>query len=184
MRKIGLLSLLFTSKLLFANSGFHDMTAKTLGGKDLKFSEYKGKVVLVVNIASKCGYTPQLKGLQELQTKHKSEGFEVLGFPSNSFRQEPLAGEKISNFCKLNYGVDFTIFRKSDVKGKTKHPVFAFLTDHSKNKKEVSWNFEKFLVGRDGQVVGRYASSVSPDDSGLVKDIGLALAAAKVRKTN
>ena len=149
----------------------YDLQAKTLKGKDQAFSSFKGKVLLITNIASQCGYTPQLKELQELHKKYHKKGLLVLGFPSNSFRQEPLEGAKIADFCRLNYGVDFPIFRRSDVKGENINSVFRYLVKNSPSKKEVSWNFEKFLVDREGYYFKRYSSGVKPSGEVMKKDI-------------
>lgn len=152
-------------------TNFHSFKAQTIERKTIDFSSYKGKVLLVVNIASKCGYTPQLKGLQELNDKYSNSTFEVIAFPSNDFNQEPLEGVKIGDFCKRNYGVKFTIFKKTNVKGEKIDPIYAFLTSRSPTKKQVGWNFEKFLVNAKGAVVGHYSSSIKPDNKKLQQDI-------------
>ncbi len=159
-----------------ANSSFYQLSAKTFNGKDLSFEKYKGKVLLIVNTASKCGYTPQFDTLQKIYLKYKSKGFEVLGFPSNDFNQEDLEGKKLENFCRINYGVTFQIFRKTHVNGKKRHPVYKYLVEHSKNSgKDISWNFEKFLISKDGRVISRYLSKESPDSKKITNDIETAL---------
>lgn len=156
---------------LMAKENFHGFKAETIERKKIDFKQFKGKVVLVANIASKCGYTPQLKGLQTLHTKYKEAAFEVVGFPSNDFNQEPLEGAKIGEFCARNYGVDFTIFKKTHVKGNNINPVYKYLVDNSPRKSGVNWNFEKFLVDANGKVVGHYPSSTRPNDPKLLQEI-------------
>jgi glutathione peroxidase len=149
-------------------SSVYDFTAKTLQGRDIPLAEFKGKVLLIVNTASKCGFTPQYEGLETLYEKHKAQGFEVLGFPCNQFgAQEPGGEAEIGQFCQSNYGVSFPMFAKIDVNGEEAHPLFRFLK-HEKpgvlGTERIKWNFTKFLVGRDGKVVGRYAPLTKPED--------------------
>jgi glutathione peroxidase len=145
---------------------------KGIDGKDIDLSKFKGKVVLVVNVASKCGYTPQYKGLQELYDKYEKDGLVVLGVPANDFgKQEPGTEEDIQKFCTANYKVTFPMTAKVVVKGADKVELYKALTTATADKKEVGWNFEKFLIGRDGKVVGRYKSAVAPDSEELVKAI-------------
>ena len=157
----------------------YDFSAQTLTGKPRKLSDYKGKVLLVVNTASKCGFTPQYAGLEELFKKYKSRGLVVLGFPSNQFgEQEPGPDSEIAEFCEMNYGVSFPMFSKVDVNGDAAHPLFKYLTSSKKGvlgSQAIKWNFTKFLVGRDGTVLERYAPTTAPADIG--PDIEKALAA-------
>lgn len=145
----------------------HDFKATTLRGEEESLSKYKDKVLLVVNTASKCGFTPQFKGLQELYDKYKDRGFEVLGFPSNQFAgQEPRSSEDIEQYCQINYGVTFPMYEKIDVKGDTAHPLFQYLTREAPGvlgTKTVKWNFTKFLVDREGRVLKRFSPSTSPE---------------------
>ncbi len=153
-----------------------DFSATSIDGKPVDLSSYDGKVVLVVNTASKCGFTPQYKGLQELQDTYGDRGFEVLGFPCDQFgHQEPGDEEEIATFCERNFGVTFPMFAKIDVNGDGAHPLFQWL------KKEeggllggkIKWNFTKFLIGRDGQVIDRFAPTTKPEK--LAGDIEKAL---------
>ena len=147
------------------NSRFHKLEAVKLSGENLSFENYKDKVVLIVNIASQCGYTGQLEDLQYLHKNYNHKGLEILAFPSNNFYQEPLEGEEINKFCRLNYGVSFNITRKCDVKGKQIHPVYKHLIENSDpQNKNIRWNFEKFIVNKKGKVIKRFSSSVSPKD--------------------
>lgn len=146
-----------------------------LDGKPGQLSDYAGQVVLAVNVASRCGLTPQYAGLQALQDRYSERGFTVLGFPCNQFfRQEPGSAEQIQKFCSDNYGVTFPLFSKLDVKGSHQHPLYAILSelpDDSGKAGNVTWNFEKFLVGRDGRVVRRFRPKVVPEDPKLVEAI-------------
>ncbi|WP_438004975.1 glutathione peroxidase [Sorangium sp. So ce321] len=153
----------------------HDFTVKTIDGQDRSLGDYRGKVLLVVNTASECGYTPQYAGLEALHDRLEDRGFSVLGFPSNDFgAQEPGTDAEIASFCSTKYGVSFPMFSKIPVKGGSKHPLYAFLTQ-SAPAGEVKWNFTKFLIGKDGSVIARFESSVTPDDPKLTQAIDKAL---------
>ncbi|MBY9081064.1 glutathione peroxidase [Paenibacillus sp. HN-1] len=145
----------------------YDYQANTLRGKEESLSKYEGKVLLIVNTASKCGFTPQYKGLQEVYDKFKDRGFEVLGFPSNQFAsQEPGNSDEIGEFCQLNYGVTFPMYEKIDVNGDNAHPLFKHLTKEAPGalgSKRVKWNFTKFLVDREGRVLKRFAPTTTPE---------------------
>jgi glutathione peroxidase len=154
---------------------FHDFKMQDIFGKEKPLADYRGKVVLVVNVASQCGYTPQYEGLEKLHEKYNEKGLVVTGFPANDFgAQEPGTDSEIQTFCTSKYGVKFPMFSKITVKGSGKHPLYAFLTQAAPAG-EVKWNFEKFLVGKDGQVVGRFPSSVTPESDTLVQAIEKAL---------
>lgn len=148
---------------------------KKLDGKDADLAAYSGKVVLFVNVASQCGYTPQYKGLEALHEKYAEKGLVVVGVPANDFgKQEPGTNEEISDFCKKNYGVKFDVLSKVTVKGDDKCDLYKYLTRQEtkwNSKGEVKWNFEKFLIGRDGKVAGRYASGVDPESDELIAAI-------------
>ncbi|CAM4116923.1 glutathione peroxidase [Bacillus wiedmannii] len=146
----------------------YDFLAKTITGEDKSLKDYEGKALLIVNVASKCGFTPQYKGLQEVYDKYKDQGLEVLGFPCNQFGgQEPGTEADITSFCELNYGVNFPMFAKVDVKGDKAHPLYTYMTEQAPGllgMKAVKWNFTKFLIGKDGKVVGRFAPQTKPVD--------------------
>lgn len=147
------------------NMKFYDFSVKKMNGQELKMEEYRGKVVLVVNTASKCGLTPQFEGLEELYNDYKDQGLEILGFPCNQFaNQDSGSNEEIHEFCQLNYGVTFTMFEKIDVNGKNAHPLYTYLKNEAKGllSKEIKWNFTKFLIDSHGNVIKRYAPTVSP----------------------
>jgi glutathione peroxidase len=146
-----------------------------LDGTDASLEDYAGQAVLVVNVASKCGFTRQYAGLEELYERYRDRGFTVLGFPCNQFGgQEPGSAEEIAEFCSTTFGVTFPMFDKVDVNGPDRHPLFGRLTetaDANGDSGDVKWNFEKFLVAPDGQVVGRFRTKVEPDDPALVEAI-------------
>ncbi|GGD00243.1 glutathione peroxidase [Thalassobacillus devorans] len=148
-------------------SNVHGFSAVMITGDEKSLADFKGKVLLVVNTASKCGFTPQYEGLQELYDKYNEQGLEVLGFPSNQFmNQEPGTEQDIQEFCKVNYGVTFPMFSKVDVKGKDTHPLFQHLVKEAPGmvSDQVKWNFTKFLVDQNGNVVDRYAPQTKPED--------------------
>lgn len=150
----------------------YDFSVTDVEGKKVSLSQYKGKVALIVNTASRCGYTDQYKDLQKLFETYKGKGFVILGFPSNDFGgQEPGTNQEIKTFCETNFNVKFPLFDKGPVKGAQKQPLYKYLTEDSGEglKGEVGWNFEKFLVDRNGVVVARYKSGVQPLDSNLTK---------------
>ncbi len=144
----------------------YDFSAKTIDGKTRKLADYKGKVLLIVNTASKCGFTPQYKGLEALYKEFGKRGFAVLGFPSNQFgEQEPGPESEIAEFCEMNFGVTFPLFAKVDVNGDSAHPLYKYLTQAKPGllgSEGIKWNFTKFLVDRDGNVVKRYAPTTEP----------------------
>ncbi|RXG16347.1 glutathione peroxidase [Leeuwenhoekiella aestuarii] len=144
---------------------FYDLEAKTLQGKTISMSVYKGKTVVVVNTASKCGLTPQYEGLEELYENYKDQGLEILGFPCNQFgNQEPGSADDIEAFCQLNYGVSFTMFDKVDVNGSQTHPIFKYLKSELGGflGSKIKWNFTKFLIDKSGKPVKRYAPITKP----------------------
>lgn len=160
-------------------TSIHDIALRDIDGKDLSLGDYRGKVLLIVNTASKCGFTPQYKGLQGLFEKYGSRGFVVLGFPANNFMgQEPGTNEEIKEFCSTTYDVTFPMFEKISVKGEDKHPLYRYLTEKETNPDhagEISWNFNKFLIGRDGKILGRFGSRTKPEDRELIEALEKAL---------
>jgi glutathione peroxidase len=162
-----------------AMTNIYDFTMRDIDGKEQSLSAYKGQVLLVVNVASKCGFTGQYEGLEKLYASYTNRGFVVLGFPANDFmRQEPGTEAEIKNFCTRTYGVTFPMFAKISVKGKGIHPLYAFLTSKETNPNfggSISWNFNKFLIGRDGMIMGRFGSRTKPDDKELVEAVEKAL---------
>ncbi len=160
-------------------ANLHDFTLPALDGTDVPLKQFDGKVCLVVNVASKCGLTPQYKGLQTLHESYGAKGLAVLGFPCNQFKgQEPGSADEIQSFCTENYGVSFPMFSKIEVNGKGAHPLYQWLTQEDTSPEgpgDVQWNFGKFLIGKDGSVLARFEPTTEPDDPALVAVIEAAL---------
>lgn len=158
-------------------TNLYQFEADLLEGETKSLADYQGKVLLIVNTASKCGFTPQFAGLEKIYEKYKEQGFEVLGFPCNQFGgQDPSSNQEIGSFCQRNYGVSFPMFAKVDVKGPEAHAIFRYLTREAKGilgSENIKWNFTKFLVSRDGKVLNRYAPTTKPEN--LEEDIEKAL---------
>ena len=152
---------------------FYDFKANDINGKEVSMSSYEGKVVLIVNVASGCGFTPQYEGLQKLYDEHKEKGLEILAFPCNQFgEQEKGDGEEIKNFCEKNYSITFPIFEKVEVNGNDAHPIFKFIKEQKKGfmgTESIKWNFSKFLLNKNGEVIKRYGSLDVPEN--LEEDI-------------
>lgn len=160
-----------------AADSIYNITLKDIDGKPTSLKAFEGKVLLVVNVASKCGYTPQYEGLEALQEKYKAKGFSVLGFPCNQFGgQEPGSNEQIKEFCSSKYQVTFPLFDKIEVNGPNRHPLYLALAGKdSPFPGDIKWNFNKFLIGRDGKILKRFDSKVKPDSAELVQAIEQAL---------
>ena len=158
----------------------YDFTMKNIDGQDVKLDAYKGKVALIVNTASKCGYTPQYEGLEKIYGKYKEKGFIVLGFPANNFMgQEPGSDKEIKEFCTLKYKTTFPMFAKISVKGDDQHPLYQFLTSKDTDPKfagQIKWNFNKFLVNKNGEIIARFDSKDTPESETVTKAIETALA--------
>lgn len=164
---------LLMSTSLFAASNIYDFTPKSIDGAPAPLSAYKGKATLIVNVASKCGYTPQYAGLESLYEKYKDKGLVLLGFPANNFgAQEPGSDAEIKTFCSTRYNVTFPMFSKISVAGSDKDPLYQYLTSSAG---DVKWNFTKFLVGKDGKVIRKFDSAVAPDSAELVSAVEAAL---------
>ena len=157
----------------------YDFTMKDIDGKPVRLADFRGKVVLVVNVASRCGFTPQYEGLQKLYLKYQHRGFVILGFPANNFGfQEPGTNEEIKTFCSAKYNVTFPIFSKISVKGEDVDPLYKFLTDRTSNPQyggDIKWNFNKFLIDRSGNIVSRFEPPVKPESDQMVEAIEKAL---------
>jgi glutathione peroxidase len=164
--------LIFVVGTANAQTTFYDFTVKDINGKDYPLSQLKGKKVLVVNTASKCGHTPQYEGLQELYEKYGADDFMIIGFPANNFlKQEQGSNEEIASFCSINYGVTFPMMSKISVKGDDQHSLYKWLTSESDNGLEdskVSWNFQKYMIDEDGQLVGHFSPKTKPANEELV----------------
>jgi glutathione peroxidase len=172
MSKILLAGIVMTASL-FGASNVHEFTLNSIDGNAAPLAQYKGKVVMIVNVASKCGYTPQYAGLEALYEKYKDKGFVILGFPANNFgQQEPRTNAEIKSFCSRTYNVTFPMYSKISVKGDDKAPLYQYLTQTGG---EIKWNFTKFLVGKDGKVLTRFEPAITPDSPEVAGAIEKAL---------
>jgi glutathione peroxidase len=183
MKKILVLLALVGTSLMAAEKTVYDFTLNSIDGQSAPLSAYKGKVVLLVNVASRCGYTPQYTALESIYEKYKDRGFVIVGIPANNFGgQEPGTNEEIKTFCSAKYHVTFPMMAKVSVKGSDITPLYQFLTDknlHPQTGGEIGWNFTKFLVGPDGKVIARFDSKVTPDSPEVTGAIEKALNGAK-----
>jgi glutathione peroxidase len=179
MKTIALLAVSLLMQTIAHAGSVHDIAVKDIDGKDTTLGAYKGKVLLVVNVASKCGYTPQYTALEALHEKYKGKGFAVLGFPCNQFgHQEPGTNEEIKQFCSTKYNVTFPLFDKIEVNGANRHPLYVALAGKdSPYPGDIKWNFNKFLIGRDGKIIKRFDSKTTPDSPEMTAAVEAALAA-------
>ena len=162
----------------YSRLSIYDFLVNDAKGEEVKIEYYKGKVLLIVNTATECDLTPQFLGLQKIYDTYKDRDFVVLGFPSNSFKQEPRTGETLLRYCNDNFLVDFPIFERIDIKGPFQAPLYKFLTEKETNSKYpgiIRWNFEKFLIGKKGEILGRFAPEVTPDEPEIIQAIEQAL---------
>ncbi len=165
-----IISMFFLSFLLSAQEGIYKFKMPDIHGDTHSLSEYRGKVLLIVNVASKCGYTPQYEALQKLYEKYREQGLVVLAFPANDFlKQEPGSDAEILEFCRRNYGVTFPVFSKIHVKGKKIHPLYRYLREES--GRDVKWNFQKYLIDRNGKIIRVFAPKVKPDSEEMIQAI-------------
>lgn len=159
------------------NKNIYDLSVVTMDGENKSLSDYKGKVLLIVNVASKCGYTPQYEGLEAIYEKYRDKGFEILAFPCNDFgEQEPGTNDEIRTFCESKYNVTFSLFDKVKVLGNDKSPLYERLINNSEPSGDIGWNFEKFVISKDGDITARYKSKVKPDSDELTSVIESELA--------
>ena len=168
----------FTIKY-FSRITIHNFVANDMRGNEVKFEQFNGKVLLIVNTATECGLAPQFIQLQELYNKYKDRGFEIIAFPSDSFKQEPRTTQEIVTYCNDHFLVNFPIFEKIDVKGEFQASIYKFLTDKKTNPKfhgVIKWNFEKFLIGKKGKIFARFDPEITPDDPVVINSIEEALA--------
>jgi glutathione peroxidase len=173
----------FVAALIGADKNVFDYTLSTIDGQPAPLSAYKGKVVMLVNVASRCGFTPQYTALEAIYEKYKDRGFVIVGIPANNFgAQEPGTNQEIKTFCQSKYSVTFPMMSKVSVKGEDKTPLYQYLTDKTANPKtggDIQWNFTKFLVGPDGQVIARFEPKVTPDSPEVMAALESALASLK-----
>lgn len=165
-----------TTPVRESEEGVHAFSAKDIDGKTVKLSQFKGKALVIVNVASRCGLTRQYEALEQLFREHQDEGLVVLGFPANQFAgQEPGTEAEIKEFCQTKFGVTFPMFSKIEVKGPGAHPLYQYLVGATENKNDIEWNFAKFVVGRDGKVVGRFSPQTLPSDPKFMAAVEAAL---------
>jgi glutathione peroxidase len=165
----------FSGGLTMKDTIYH-IDVRTAQGEAKQLETYRGDVLLIVNVASFCGFTPQYQGLQQLYLTYKEQGLNILAFPCNDFKaQEPGTMDEIQQFCSLNYGVTFELFEKIHCIGENKHPLYQWLTEHATPNDEVKWNFEKYLISREGELLQRFSSKITPDDAALVQAVKKAL---------
>jgi len=179
MKIIALITVLFVLQTVLARAGsLYDIKIKTIDGQDTSLAPYQGRVLLVVNVASHCGFTPQYKALEALYQTNQDKGLVVLGFPCNQFgAQEPGSNEEIKQFCTSKYAVTFPLFDKIEVNGPNRHPLYVALAGQdSPFPGDIRWNFSKFLIGRDGRIIQRFDSKVKPDSPEVTQAIAAALA--------
>lgn len=184
--------LLFPELFLFrkplAEKSIYDFSAKSSDGTDIKLDSYKGKVLLIVNVASKCGFTPQYEGLQRIYSRYQPQGLEIIGFPANNFLwQEPGSDDEIKTFCRTKYGVTFPVLAKISVRGADKHPIYRFLTEKQTDPQfsgEISWNFNKFVVDRTGRIVARFGATDEPESAQVKQAIENALKSGQSAQLN
>ena len=168
------LTLSLSNNIMITNESIYDFPLTDIDGNEMTLETYKGNVLLIVNVASKCGYTPQYEGLQSIYEEFKDDGLVVIGFPANNFRgQEPGTNEDIKQFCRLEYGVEFPMAAKVSVKGDDQAPLFTYLTslENQDFDGDIKWNFEKFLIDREGNLIRRFRSSVKPESETLTSAI-------------
>jgi len=181
--RIATVGLFFATALMAADKSIYDFTLNSIDGQPAPLASYKGKVVLLVNVASRCGFTPQYTALEAVYEKYKDRGFVILGIPANNFgSQEPGTNQEIKTFCQSKYSVTFPMMAKVSVKGEDTTPLYQFLTDKTTNPQtggEIKWNFTKFLIGPDGHVLARFEPAVTPDSPEVTAAIEKALTQAK-----
>ncbi|MFC1650582.1 glutathione peroxidase [Candidatus Latescibacterota bacterium] len=173
-----LVAMLPYSTQYFTRLTIHNFVAEDMDGNDIKFEQFKGKVILIVNTATECGLTDQFFSLQKLYNTYRDKGFEIIAFPSNSFNQEPRSTSEVIAFCSDNYLAEFKIFKKIDIKGKYQASIYKFLTEEETNPKfsgEIKWNFEKFIIGKNGEIHARFDPDVDPLDQAICESIEEAL---------
>ena len=166
-----ILSMFFSSKSMSSDKSFHDFSIESISGGDIKLADYKNKVVLLVNTASQCGFTPQYAGLQKIYDRYKDDGLVVLGVPSDDFKQELSSDDDVKKFCEIRYGVNFPMTSIQKIKGNDAHPIYKWIADNVSVIGQPRWNFHKFLIGKDGNIVNWYSSMTSPTSESFVKDV-------------
>ncbi len=167
--------MLFSTKSMSSDKSFHDFSIESISGGDISLSDYKNKVVLLVNTASQCGFTPQYAGLQKIYDRYKDDGFVVLGVPSDDFNQELSSDDDVKKFCEIRYGVNFPLTSIQKIKGDSAHPLYKWISGNTSVIGQPRWNFHKYLISKEGQVLNWFSSMTSPTSDGLLKQVEQAL---------
>jgi len=170
-----ILSMFFSSKSMSSDKSFHDFSIESISGGDISLADYKNKVVLLVNTASQCGFTPQYAGLQKIYDRYKDDGLVVLGVPSDDFKQELSSEDDVKKFCEIRYGVNFPLTSIQKIKGEGAHPLYKWISGNTSVIGQPRWNFHKYLIGKEGQVLNWFSSMTSPTSDGLLKQVELYL---------
>ena len=165
----------FSTKSISSDKSFHDFTIESISGDDITLANYKDKVVLLVNTASQCGFTPQYAGLQKIYDRYKDDGFVVLGVPSDDFNQELSSDDDVKKFCEIRYGVNFPLTSIQKIKGDSAHPLYKWISGNTSVIGQPRWNFHKYLISKEGQVLNWFSSMTSPTSDGLLKQVEQAL---------
>ena len=172
---LSLLIMFFGFNSNSATGKFHDFSIESIAGEEMKLDKFKNKVVLLVNTASQCGFTPQYAGLQKIYDRYKEEGFIVLGVPSNDFNQELKSDSEVKEFCEIRYGVNFPMTSIQKIKGQDAHPLYKWISANMSVIAQPRWNFHKYLIGKDGSIINWFSSMTSPTSEGMIKQIETAL---------
>ena len=167
--------MIFSTKSMSSDKSFHDFSIESISGGDISLSDYKNKVVLLVNTASQCGFTPQYAGLQKIYDRYKDDGFVVLGVPSDDFNQELSSDDDVKKFCEIRYGVNFPLTSIQKIKGDSAHPLYKWISGNTSVIGQPRWNFHKFLISKEGKVLNWFSSMTSPTSDGLLKQVEQAL---------
>ena len=170
-----ILSMIFSTKSMSSDKSFHDFSIESISGGDISLADYKNKVVLLVNTASQCGFTPQYAGLQKIYDRYKDDGFVVLGVPSDDFNQELSSDDDVKKFCEIRYGVNFPLTSIQKIKGDSAHPLYKWISGNTSVIGQPRWNFHKYLISKEGQVLNWFSSMTSPTSDGLLKQVEQAL---------
>ena len=170
-----ILSMIFSTKSMSSDKSFHDFSIESISGGDISLADYKNKVVLLVNTASQCGFTPQYAGLQKIYDRYKDDGFVVLGVPSDDFNQELSSDDDVKKFCEIIYGVNFPLTSIQKIKGDSAHPLYKWISGNTSVIGQPRWNFHKYLISKEGQVLNWFSSMTSPTSDGLLKQVEQAL---------
>ena len=167
--------MIFSTKSMSSDKSFHDFSIESISGGDISLSDYKNKVVLLVNTASQCGFTPQYAGLQKIYDRYKDDGFVVLGVPSDDFNQELSSDDDVKKFCEIRYGVNFPLTSIQKIKGDSAHPLYKWISGNTSVIGQPRWNFDKYLISKEGQILNWFSSMTSPTSDGLLKQVEQAL---------